>query len=814
MFLALLFTFAAAATAAENDWWWTGDGDTNSWNDANNWDVGTVPIATGFAYHGESNLHILVDSNVTDALCYRFCLGRTWVNPIEMPCYLDVTGGILSVLEQIRIGARDGENIYQGVINASGGTIDIGGNLLIGNEGGLGTVDINDGVINVGATLWLPLGVGSIGSLYLNGGTVNASDFDSDPAGTPLMDVTLGQLVVDGDKTEKINDFVMQGWLVAYDSRGKVIVDYNDTLNKTTVTALYDPNIAYDPSPFGKDLPYTTSTLFWSPGDLAELHNVYFGASPDDLIPIYTGTEATCPILESLLLDTTYYWRVDEVNGPKIWTGNLWSFSTQEYLVVEDFDSYEDGSDLLGVWDDWFDNLSRMEVFLDKTIANDGNSMRCVYGNKESPYYSETNANTDKLQIGTDWTVGNAEGLVLYFHGVADNNDESLYLVLEDIDEKTAAVKYDSNDLNDNPWEDWRIWYVDLQQFADAGLNLEHLSKVSILIGEKNRTEPGGEGTLYFDDIRLYPTACVFQLTEGDINADCFIDYYDLQMINEDWLLTGQVVDAIDPGSDDLLAQYSFNEGAGNITADSANIDANDYDATSFSSRTAGKTPDIKWDTNGIDGTNCIWFDREEMQLFSIDVPTGFFAYVQDQVTISLWINGDVDWQPQPESCVFEGYTYGDAWFEGRIPREDGSVSLWTGSDAIVWDNAAPYDWEGQWNHYAFIVNEEEGTRSIYRNAELVARDQTSDSPWGMHNGWFTLGSWWEGPWGRYSGKVDELRFYKRALSQPEIIHLAGLTDMYVPLERPQVDLEKDDTIDLKDYLVFANNWLEHQLWP
>ena len=84
--LVFMFVLAANARAAENDWWWIGYGDTNSWNDINNWDVGTVPIATSFAYHGESNLHILVDSNVTDALCYRLCLGRTWGSPIELPC--------------------------------------------------------------------------------------------------------------------------------------------------------------------------------------------------------------------------------------------------------------------------------------------------------------------------------------------------------------------------------------------------------------------------------------------------------------------------------------------------------------------------------------------------------------------------------------------------------------------------------------------------------------------------------------------------------------------------------------------------------
>jgi hypothetical protein len=418
------------------------------------------------------------------------------------------------------------------------------------------------------------------------------------------------------------------------------------------------------------------------------------------------------------------------------------------------------------------------------------------------------------LQIGADWTIGGAKALVIFFHGEADNDDESLYLVLEDTD-SNATVKYDSNDLADETWESWRIWNIDLQDFNDAGIDIQHITKISILIGEKDRTSPGGEGILYIDDIGLYSTRCVTQFTKGDIDGDCVIDYDDLKIMQNDWLLSGQLISAMDPGTDDLLVWYNFDEGAGNIVADSANIDANDYNSTSFSSRSAGKAPDIKWSADGIDGSNCVWFDRDEMALFSLDVPTGFFAYVDEQVTISLWINGDVDWQPQPAACVFEGFTWGDAWFEGLIPAPDGSVSFFTGSNYIIWPQATPDDWEGQWNHYAFIVNAADATGSIYRNAELVAHNYTSDSPWGMQNGWFTLGSWWEGPWGRYSGKLDEFRVYKGALSQAEIIYLAGLTERYVPLARPEVNLaDDDDAIDFKDYAILADNWLEHQLWP
>ena len=43
----------------------------------------------------------------------------------------------------------------------------------------------------------------------------------------------------------------------------------------------------------------------------------------------------------SLLYGTTYYWRVDEVNTVT-YPGDVWSFTTQEFAAVDDFESYND----------------------------------------------------------------------------------------------------------------------------------------------------------------------------------------------------------------------------------------------------------------------------------------------------------------------------------------------------------------------------------------------------------------------------------------------------------------------------------------
>jgi hypothetical protein len=75
--------------------------------------------------------------------------------------------------------------------------------------------------------------------------------------------------------------------------------------------------------------------LSWSPGKEADSHDVYFGTNYNDVndanmfSPEYQGNFDVnhwdpC----GLDICTTYYWRIDEVNEPNIWKGNVWSYET------------------------------------------------------------------------------------------------------------------------------------------------------------------------------------------------------------------------------------------------------------------------------------------------------------------------------------------------------------------------------------------------------------------------------------------------------------------------------------------------------
>ncbi|MHC4700413.1 MAG: hypothetical protein ACYTFQ_07545, partial [Planctomycetota bacterium] len=50
----------------------------------------------------------------------------------------------------------------------------------------------------------------------------------------------------------------------------------------------------------------------------------------------------------------------------------------------------------------------------------------------------------------------------------------------------------------------WTEWVIDLQEFANQGVNLANVNTITIGFGTKNTPAAGGAGKVYFDDIRLY----------------------------------------------------------------------------------------------------------------------------------------------------------------------------------------------------------------------------------------------------------------------------------------------------------------------
>jgi hypothetical protein len=101
------------------------------------------------------------------------------------------------------------------------------------------------------------------------------------------------------------------------------------------------------------------------------------------------------------------------------------------------------------------------------------------------------------LTSNNDWTVKGVNRLTIWYRGGSANAAEPMYVALND----TAVV------TNDNPdaaqAAAWIEWNIDLQAFADQGVNLANVTSITLGLGNRANPVAGGVGVMYFDDIRL-----------------------------------------------------------------------------------------------------------------------------------------------------------------------------------------------------------------------------------------------------------------------------------------------------------------------
>jgi len=207
------------------------------------------------------------------------------------------------------------------------------------------------------------------------------------------------------------------------------------------------------------------------------------------------ATDASYPA-DGLELATTYYWKIDEVNeteAVKSWEGGVWSFTTEAFVVVDDFEGYDNDENL--IYDTWLDGWVNgsgstvgyfEEPFAERTIVHGGRQSMPLFYDNATAGISEADLNLDQPQ---DWTRAGIGTLTLYFHGAADNGADSLYAKINGV-----RVVYDGDPaaLTEAQWHQWDI------ELASVGTDLTRVG--SLTIG----TEGSGSGVIYVDDIRLY----------------------------------------------------------------------------------------------------------------------------------------------------------------------------------------------------------------------------------------------------------------------------------------------------------------------
>ncbi|MDI6451487.1 discoidin domain-containing protein [Anaerobaca lacustris] len=351
---------------------------------------------------------------------------------------------------------------------------------------------------------------------------------------TTLGDVQLNQATARADYTH--NTTVDLGGAIARFVRLTVNSGYSTRgqYGLSEVRFFYKPVVARGPQPANQATNVAPDAMLrWRPGREAVSHEVYFDTS---MTAVVSGASPANAVTESryapgeLNLGTTYYWKVNEVNeaaDPSVWEGNLWSFSTLEFFIVDDFESYTDDIDAgRAIFDTWLDgwvNETGSTVgylnspFAERTIVHGGRqSMPLQYDNASAPWKSEAERAWSTPQ---DWTRNGIDTLRLFFRGPspeegqAGNAPDGLYVAIHDNNGQSAIVKHP--DPQATLIDAWQQWQIPLSPFSAAGVALNRVAKMVIGIGDPDNPSAGGEGLVFIDTISVgHPLSSMPMVTE------------------------------------------------------------------------------------------------------------------------------------------------------------------------------------------------------------------------------------------------------------------------------------------------------------
>jgi hypothetical protein len=548
----------------------------------------------------------------------------------------------------------------------------------------------------------------------------------------------------------------------------------------------------------------------------------------------------------AMLFGKKYYWRIDAVNeaAGTFVKGSVWNFTVAPYYPVDEFEDYNNNTELYLVWKDNPGGAGgNAQIFIetDANYTETGQSIMYEYQNNFGDYYSEAYADSCDLGITKNWTHSGLEVLTLSFMGHKDNAIDDMYVALTDGSNRTGKVLYpDSNELTQG-WKGFQEWNIELTEFVAANsVDITDISRITLGFGDKTA---GGTGTVYFDNIRLYPPRCrpEMAIDEGSFDWDpaCLVDNADLALLAErDWLIsaTGNIT-ATPPDANFLIGQWNMDDNAKNSNVLDSSVNNNDgllYDAVFKDEPALGNTEDLH-DPCCVEGTGSFTFDGVDD---FVNLPA--FNLNSNTVTISAWVKRD---GPQPmyagfvacfysdpcDPCVpgtgaalslGSGGTYGFAdWGPWEINHE---LSYFWSADMEEFAEGWTWDWhtgllvpDDEWVMAALVVAPTKASVYLY-DGELQAATNYTTHYAEPFNGPTRIGDQMQHLERFFKGSIDDVRIYSYSATPEDVLYMAlqGPGSQYVKLPWWRADADEDGTINFDDYGIMADNWLAELRWP
>jgi len=560
--------------------------------------------------------------------------------------------------------------------------------------------------------------------------------------GFGLKDVTV-EYTGDGAEWTVLGDFVFAQATARSDYMANTVVDFGGIpaqAVRLTANTVYGamgkvglsevrfmqvPVHAREPQPAEGAVDVATdATLSWRAGREADVHEIHLGideqAVIDDAALVASASQNSYDA--TLDLSQVYYWKVVEVNDAQAiasWDGEVWSFTTADYVVVDDFESYTDdeGGRIYEFWaDGWVNDTGAIvgyleEPFAEQTIVLSGEqSMPLTYENTGGISVAQAD-----LEFATpqDWTRAGITNLVVNYRGDIENSPAQMYVMIGDTKVSRGGAP---EALAGQVWKQWNI------DLASVGANLSRVASISVGV------EGAGTGIVYVDDIRLYRFAPA-------------------------------VVEAVDPGTGDLAAHYAMED---NLSDDTGN----GYDGTPVGDPFYANAIGDLGRALSLDGIN----DHAEL-------PIGSLIAGLSDITVAMWVDfpdSGASWQRIFDfgTSSTEGYmflcpstgTSGPLRF-AITPAAGADESFAEASSALATG----------WHHVAVTIDSASMTITVYVDGAVAAEGATETLP-------ADLGQTTQNWLGRsqyeadayFTGLLADFSIYSRALSEGEVRYLAG----------------------------------------
>ena len=305
-------------------------------------------------------------------------------------------------------------------------------------------------------------------------------------------------------------------------------------------------NFATSPQPpDGAERVDPETDICWTNFDGATGSNVYFGTDLTDVeeatpldprgVLLAENYQGECYDLSTLDLNTTYFWRIDNIdgaNGPTV--NDVWRFTTaNNFLVdscIEDFESYADDAELRAAWDGSDPNCTPLMTPLSEvTLAASGG----IDGSQAMQIAAPTAGVGVTRIFDPNMASSSFETVTIMAKGSAANDPETVLQV--SYFDTSGDLIVQGMVINQADNEEW----FPITLLIDGNPGWTNVDRVCVQV-----LPVSGTATMLFDDLcLLYDCGAPDNRGALDLNADCITNYLDFAIAYAvDWLTCNNIL--------------------------------------------------------------------------------------------------------------------------------------------------------------------------------------------------------------------------------------------------------------------------------